>query len=93
VEIQKCENCGNQYDKAFEVIQNGKKHIFDSFECAINVMAPRCWHCQTRIIGHGLEENGRMFCCAHCAAHEGSTKLRDRAESGAESGAEESFKN
>ena len=30
-----CEVCGNQYDKAFEVIAAGAHHVFDSFECAI----------------------------------------------------------
>ena len=35
--------------------------------------------CGTRIIGHGLEKDGRMFCCDHCAEHEGVKELRDRA--------------
>ena len=74
----RCENCGNHYDKAFEVIQNGEVHVFDSFECAINIMAPRCSHCKTRIIGHGLEDADRMFCCKHCASMAGVTDLRDR---------------
>ena len=40
---------------------------FNSFECAIHVLAPTCVHCGMRIIGHGLEMSGRMFCCNHCA--------------------------
>src|SRR5438034_1071911 len=41
---------------------------FDSFECAIHaVAAPACEHCGCRIIGHGVEADGRMFCCANCA--------------------------
>jgi hypothetical protein len=32
-----------------------------------------------RIIGHGLEKGGRIFCCDHCAEREGVTELRDRA--------------
>lgn len=63
----KCENCGNHYNQVFIVTQYGKNHVFDSFECAINVLAPRCTHCKTRIIGHGVEEAGKMFCCTHCA--------------------------
>ena len=35
-----CESCGNDYDKAFVVTMNGKAHTFDSFECAINGLAP-----------------------------------------------------
>jgi hypothetical protein len=43
------------YDKAFQVVMNGKAHTFDSFECAIHALAPMCEHCGTRIVGHGLE--------------------------------------
>jgi len=35
-----CETCGNDYDKAFQVRLNGKDHIFDSFECAIQALGP-----------------------------------------------------
>lgn len=35
-----CEVCGNEYDKAFEVSVEGKAHVFDSFECAIQALAP-----------------------------------------------------
>jgi hypothetical protein len=24
-------------------------------------------HCQCRIVGRGVEANGTMYCCAHCA--------------------------
>jgi hypothetical protein len=74
----KCETCGNDYDKAFQVTMGGETHAFDSFECAIEALAPRCAHCQCRIIGHGVEADGRMFCCAHCAGHAGEAGLRDR---------------
>jgi len=53
--------------------------IFDSFECAIHALAPHCPHCDCRIIGHGVEAGGSIFCCAHCAAREGETGLTDRA--------------
>jgi hypothetical protein len=74
-----CETCGNDYDKAFEVRIGGSTHIFDSFECAIHALAPTCEHCDCRIIGHGVEANGRMFCCAHCATEEGVRGVEDRA--------------
>ena len=74
-----CEVCGNDYDKSFEVIMQGESHTFDSFECAIHALAPLCEHCQCRIIGHGLESDGAMFCCAHCAEHSGVVGMRDRA--------------
>jgi hypothetical protein len=77
--VPKCETCGNEYDKSFQVMTNGSSHTFDSFECAIHALAPRCSTCGTRIVGHGLEKGGRMFCCAHCAGAKGATELRDRA--------------
>ncbi len=43
--MAKCEHCGNEYDKTFEVRFGGKTHVFDSFECAIQKMAPGCSHC------------------------------------------------
>lgn len=74
-----CEVCGNDYDKSFEVIQGGKSRTFDSFECAIFACAPRCAHCQCTIVGHGLEAEGRVYCCAHCSRRAGEKGLRDRA--------------
>lgn len=63
-----CEVCGNDYDKPLEITAgDGERHVFDSFECAIHALAPLCEHCGCRIIGHGVEAGGTMFCCAHCA--------------------------
>jgi hypothetical protein len=76
-----CEVCGNDYDKSFTVAMNGASHIFDSFECAIQALAPRCAHCDCRIVGHGVEVGDRYFCCASCARHEGVSGLRDRIQS------------
>jgi hypothetical protein len=73
-----CEVCGNDYDKAFEITRGGEAHTFDSFECAIQMLAPTCEHCDVRIIGHGIESDGRMFCCAHCAEQSGVTDAADR---------------
>ena len=73
-----CDVCGNDYDKAFTVTLEGRTSTFDSFECAIHALAPACEHCGCRIIGHGVESDGRMFCCAHCAASAGVPELRDR---------------
>jgi Rieske Fe-S protein len=74
-----CEVCGNEYDKAFEVVAAGSRHVFDSFECAIQRMAPICEHCGCKVIGHGVESHGTFFCCAHCARATGVEGLRDRA--------------
>lgn len=74
----RCSRCGNEYDKTFDVTLAGETHTFDSFECAIAQLAPRCDACGVTIIGHGLEAHGRMFCCDHCAENAGVTGLRDR---------------
>jgi hypothetical protein len=74
-----CASCGNEYDKPLEITKDGETHTFDSFECAIHKLAPRCEHCGVAVIGHGVEAGGHFYCCAHCAAHEGHEELRDRA--------------
>ena len=74
----KCEVCGNEYDKAFTVTIAGGRHTFDSFECAIKALAPTCGHCGCKVIGHGVEKEGAVFCCAHCAEQEGAAGLKDR---------------
>ena len=79
MEKQRCETCRNDYDKTFQVVKDGTYYTFDSFECAIQALAPRCEHCGLRILGHGVEKSERMFCCVHCASAEGVVQLRDRA--------------
>ncbi|VDC25107.1 hypothetical protein [Pseudogemmobacter humi] len=78
--MARCSQCGNDYDKSFRILIGGETHIFDSFECAIEKLAPRCAHCGCRIIGHGMEKNGTMFCCAHCAEGEGVPGMTDRVD-------------
>jgi hypothetical protein len=85
----KCECCGNEYDKPITVEAGGARHVFDSFECAIHIMAPKCEHCRAHIIGHGVQADGHMFCCAHCARAEGKTEARDRFDSKTEKATDE----
>jgi hypothetical protein len=77
--MKTCECCGNAYDKAFELKIGGTTHTFDSFQCAIHMLAPRCFHCKVPIVGHGLEARSQYFCCAHCARQEGIDDVSDRA--------------
>jgi phage terminase large subunit GpA-like protein len=79
--VARCDVCGNDYDKAFQVVVAGTTHTFDSFECAIQAVAPTCEHCGCKIMGHGVEADGRMFCCAHCAREgvSGEVAVADRA--------------
>lgn len=74
-----CEVCNNDYAMSFEVRAAGAVHTFDSIECAAQKMAPVCDNCQCRILGHGLEADGRFFCCAHCARVQGVSRLADHA--------------
>ena len=76
--MAKCEVCGNDYWLAFQVTTpKGTTHTFDSFECAINKLAPSCEHCGCRIIGHGIEANEKFYCCAHCAHMSGAHEIVD----------------
>jgi hypothetical protein len=74
-----CDMCGNDYDGAMQLTVDGKTHTFDSFECAIHAVAPRCSHCGCTILGHGLQADDNVFCCAHCAREAGVESLADRA--------------
>ena len=76
--MAKCEVCGNDYDKAFEITSAGARHTFDSFECAIHALAPSCEHCHCKVVGHGVEVAGRIYCCAHCAKTMTSADVKDR---------------
>ena len=77
--MAKCDVCGNDYDKSFQVTRAGRTQTFDSFECAIQALAPTCSHCGCRILGHGVEQGGTVFCCAHCAREAGVKGIADRA--------------
>lgn len=78
-----CERCGNAYDKPLVIrhYEDQRELIFDSFECAIDALAPKCGRCGIRIVGHGVEQDGRTFCSASCARMAGSGEgLADRAD-------------
>ena len=45
-------------------------------------VAPTCEHCDCRIIGHGVESGGALYCCVSCARQTGVGGLRDRSETG-----------
>jgi len=77
--MTKCSVCGNEYDKAFTVTMAGRSLTFDSFECAIHALAPTCAHCGCKVVGHGVEQGGTVYCCASCAKQEGVMSLKDRA--------------
>jgi hypothetical protein len=69
--MARCNSCGNEYERSFEVRVGGQSHTFDCFECAIHMLAPICESCGCRILGHGVQSNDLMFCSAHCARARG----------------------
>ncbi|MEX1257449.1 MAG: hypothetical protein WEG36_07515 [Gemmatimonadota bacterium] len=72
-----CETCGNDYHRSFEVTTVHGVHVFDSFECAIQKLAPLCARCGVRVVGHGVEAGPAIYCCAHCARKSGTTGIVD----------------
>lgn len=80
-----CHTCGNDFQDSFRITTaEGRDFDFDSFECAIQQLAPQCTHCGCRIIGHGVQAKGQYFCCAHCARKQGPSDLVDNADTDAE---------
>ena len=78
--IARCDLCGNDHDRTFEVRMARKRYIFDSFECAIQFLAPTCAHCGCKVIGHGVQVGGVFYCCAHCAKESAAGHVVDRAD-------------
>lgn len=76
--MARCESCKNDYDKAMVIQYDKRQHTFDCFECAIQMLAPVCKSCNTRIIGHGVESDNFFFCSAHCARTSGKVGIQDR---------------
>lgn len=74
--MAQCDVCGNDHDNSFQIIEQHVSPPFDSFECAITALAPRCPHCGCRIIGHGVESGAGIYCCAHCAKDSGHQDLQ-----------------
>ena len=75
-----CEVCGNDYDKKLRGGCRRSPAHLRQLECAIHQVAPVCEHCGCRVIGHGVEVEGRFYCCAHCAREaEPSSAVKDRA--------------
>ena len=69
--MARCDTCGNDYERSFDVTLEGRTYTFDCFECAVHKLAPVCVGCGCRIIGHGVQSNDELFCGAHCARSHG----------------------
>lgn len=65
-----CVGCGLNIEKDYILFINGKEFTFDSFECAINFVAPRCAQCNCIIMGQGIEHADQYFCNSFCSKGE-----------------------
>ena len=75
-------SCAARVHAGSESLIVGRDYAVSSYTSAQTGLRPdaeiHCEHCGVRIVGHGLEKDGRMFCCDHCAEGEGVTELRDQ---------------
>ncbi|MFA6237893.1 MAG: hypothetical protein WC635_11235 [Bacteriovorax sp.] len=63
---ERCMNCGVNIEKDYILFINGTEFTFDSFECAINFVAPRCANCNTIVMSRGLRSGEEVFCSDSC---------------------------
>lgn len=77
--MAKCGACGNDHDRTFQVLSQIQTRTFDSFQGAIHRLAPACTCCGLRIVGQGLEKDGRIYCGGLCADRGAVTELREHA--------------
>ena len=77
--MAKCETCGKDYEKAFQVVMDGTVHAFDCFQCAILMLAPVCAQCGTAIIGKGIERKREIYCGEQCARQMGALAMAEQA--------------
>ncbi|MGZ3789008.1 MAG: hypothetical protein ACXVLQ_10815 [Bacteriovorax sp.] len=66
----RCVNCGFNIEKDYILFINGTEYTFDSFECAINFVAPRCASCHAIIMGRGVHVGGEIYCSPTCSCSE-----------------------
>lgn len=65
--IVRCEVCGNDRNQCFEVWLGSERHIFDSFECAMHALSPKCAYCNCQLSGQGLQVGNVLYCSSWCA--------------------------
>ena len=73
-----CEVCGNNQGQCFEVRLGGDRHVFDSFECAMRALTPRCGHCGCELIGHGIVLGNTIYCSYECANEDSTHEYETR---------------
>jgi len=76
--MSRCEVCGNAGSQCFEVRLGGESHVFDSFECAMRALTPRCGHCGCQLVGHGIVLGNTIYCSYQCANEDSSSDREAR---------------
>jgi len=66
--MRRCDTCGHDYDKTFEVARDDRVYTFHSLECAAVALAPKCTYCGCRVLGHGPVARTSDIACYACAA-------------------------
>ena len=69
-----CEVCGNNQNECFEVRLAADMHVFDSFECAMLALSPRCGYCGCKILGHSIVFGSTVYCSYQCANDDSSRR-------------------
>ena len=74
--MPQCEVCGNDYDKSFEVVMAGQRHVFDSFECAAHAWRRVVHTAIAKSLAMAWKRMGRCFAAPVGAAIWASTGSR-----------------
>jgi len=64
--MARCEVCGNEFTKPVTVEWNGEQKTVDSFECAVQALAPRCEHCGQPVMNQSIQDDAPFYCCSVC---------------------------
>jgi hypothetical protein len=70
-----CEVCGKSDERCFAVHLGGKRHVFDSFECAMRGLLPTCPLCGNPLLGPGVEVEDQLYCSQSCASLSDSVEM------------------
>ena len=62
----RCIKCGLTIEKDYILFINGTEFTFDSFECAVNFVAPRCANCNSVILKDGIQISEAKYCNHFC---------------------------
>ncbi len=75
--MTKCETCGSTSARTLDISVNGVSHSYDSLECAIFALAPRCANCSELVVSRGIAAKELIFCGDSCARVHAMTEAFD----------------